>query len=118
MYAIRSYYDSAYKNALGFNQYFPARCGNSNPRIDAILKRFDTPLPMFLGDVTPRVRDIMRSKPHVVHVTDTCSEALRIIDEHDYRALPVVDDNGYLKGIISIFGLGQYFTPRVRNNFV
>jgi len=106
---------SAYKNALGFNQYFPARCGNSNPRIDAILKRFDTPLPMFLGDVTPRVRDIMRSKPHVVHVTDTCSEALRIIDEHDYRALPVVDDNGYLKGIISIFGLGQYFTPRVRN---
>lgn len=106
---------AAFKSACGFNNYFPARCGNSNPRIDAILNRFETPLPMFLGDVTPRVRDIMRHNPHVIKETDTCSEALRIIDEHDYRALPVVDDEGKLKGIITIFGLGQYFTPRVKD---
>ncbi len=106
---------AAFKNAMGLTNYFPARCGNSNPRIDAILNRFDTPLPMFLGDVTPRVRDIMGSEPHVVKETDTCSEALRIIDEFDYRALPVVDDKGYLKGIVSIFGLGEYFTPKVKD---
>ena len=106
---------AAFKNACGFANYFPARCGNSNPRIDAILNRFETPLPVFMGDVTPRVRDIMRAKPHVIKVTDTCSEALRIIDEHDYRALPVVDEKNHLKGIITIFGLGQYFTPRVKD---
>lgn len=106
---------AALKRAQGFEHYFPARCGNSNPRIDAILNRFETPLPMFLGDVTPRVRDIMRTKPHVVSPNDTCAEALRIIDEYDYRALPVVDDDGKLKGVITIFGLGQYFTPRVKN---
>ena len=106
---------AALKKAQGFEHFVPVRCGNSNPRIDAILNRFETPLPGFLGDVTPRVRDIMRTKPHVVSPSDTCAEALRIIDEHDYRALPVVDDQGILKGIITIFGLGQYFTPRVRN---
>lgn len=106
---------AALKNALGFHHYFPARCGNSNPRIDTILNRFETPLPMFLGDVTPRVHDIMRTHPHTVKATDTCSHALALMDEYDYRALPVVDDEGFLKGLITIFGLGEYFTPKVKN---
>jgi manganese-dependent inorganic pyrophosphatase len=106
---------AAYKKAMGFPQFIPARCGNSNPRIDAILGHFETPLPAFVGDVTPRVRHIMRSNPHVVTLQNTCADALRIIDEYDLRALPVVDHDGLLKGIITIFGMGQYFTPRFRN---
>ena len=104
---------AAYKNSPDFQNYVPARCGNSNPRIDAILKRFEIPLPEFLGDVTPRVKDIIETNPHVVNYHDTCSKALEIIDEHDYRALPVVDEEGHLKGLITIFGLGEYFTPKI-----
>jgi manganese-dependent inorganic pyrophosphatase len=104
---------AALKNAQGFSEYFPARCGNSNPRIDAILNRFGVPLPLFVGDVTPRVFNIMRQKPDVVHERATCSEALSIMDEHDYRALPVIDDDGKVKGLITIFGLGEYFTPKI-----
>ena len=105
---------AAYKNTPEFQNYVPARCGNSNPRIDAILKRFDTPLPMFLGDVTPRVKHILKTHPHVVNHHDTCAQALEIMDKYDYRALPVVDDNGLLKGLITIFGLGEYFTPKLK----
>ncbi len=103
---------SAFKDAIGLRGYIPARCGNSNARIDAILRRFGVPLPMFLGDVTPRAQDIMRRDIFSVKTTSTCSEALELLDLHDLRMLPVVHDDGRLAGQVSIFDLGDYFIPR------
>ncbi len=100
------------KNKLLGGGYAAARCGNSNERIDAILARFDVPLPQFIGDVTPRVHDIMVRDPHTVSVDGTCSEALRVIDEKDFRALPVVDHEQRVVGAISIFHMGQFFLPQ------
>lgn len=102
----------AYKHAIGETEYVAARCGNSNARIDAILERFDVPLPRFIGDVTPRVENIMHSKVRSVTRKNTCAEALELIDKYDVRALPVVDDNGHLEGLISIFQLGEFFIPK------
>ncbi|ADE55785.1 putative manganese-dependent inorganic diphosphatase [Coraliomargarita akajimensis] len=104
----------AYKHAIGQTEYVAARCGNSNARIDAILERFETPLPQFIGDVTPRIADIMTQDPLTVTKDSTCAEALEIIDEHDVRALPVVDPEGQLEGTISIFQLGESFIPKPR----
>lgn len=102
----------AYKHAIGQTEYVAARCGNSNARIDAILDRFKVPLPLFLGDVTPRVENIMHTSVLSVTKSSTCSEALELIDKHDIRALPVVDDDGKLEGLISIFQLGEFFIPK------
>ncbi|WP_309398432.1 putative manganese-dependent inorganic diphosphatase [Cerasicoccus maritimus] len=103
---------AAYKQAIGEKGYTAARCGNSNARIDAILKRFDQPLPLFLGDVTPRVHDIMRRDIYRIGDKATCAEALEIIDEHDIRSLPVVNPDGVLAGQVSIFSLGEFFIPK------
>jgi len=102
----------AYKHAIGETEYIAARCGNSNARIDAILERFNVPLPRFIGDVTPRVESIMHSKVRSVTKNSTCAEALELIDKYDVRALPVVDDNGHLEGLISIFQMGEFFIPK------
>ncbi len=102
----------AYKHAIGETEYIAARCGNSNARIDAILERFKVPLPRFIGDVTPRVENIMHSKVRSVTKKSTCAEALELIDKYDVRALPVVDDDGHLEGMISIFQLGEFFIPK------
>ena len=56
----------AYKHELGETHYTAARCGNSNARIDAILGRFNTQLPLFIGDVTPRIENIMVKAPRTV----------------------------------------------------
>lgn len=104
---------AAYKRAHGWDEYVPARCGNSNARIDAILERFRTPLPTFIGDVTPRLDQAMRQDFLHVAPETTCAEALRILDEYDIRSLPVVDAEGKALGLVTIFDLGQYFTPRV-----
>ena len=102
----------AYKLAIGQTEYVAARCGNSNARIDAILERFKTPLPRFIGDVTPRVDNIMQSIVRTVTKKSTCAGALELIDQYDVRALPVVDDAGQIEGMVSIFQLGEFFIPK------
>lgn len=102
----------AYKHAIGETEYQAARCGNSNARIDAILERFNVTLPPFIGDVTPRLGMIMHSKVRSVRRQSTCAEALELIDHYDVRALPVVDADGRLEGLISFFQLGEFFIPK------
>ncbi len=89
-----------------------ARCGNSNARIDAILDHFGVPLPPFISDVTPRLRDQMTSEVVTVGPGDTCARALELIDEHDFQLLPVVRPDRTLLGTLSIFQLGEYFIPK------
>ncbi|EDY82921.1 CBS domain pair protein [Verrucomicrobiia bacterium DG1235] len=101
-----------YKILTGQKGFIPARCGNTNARIDTILGKFNQPTPLFIGDVSPRVRDIMVSRVVKVHENATMSEALQLIDEYDVRVLPVVDDKNILKGYISIFQMGDYFIPK------
>lgn len=105
---------SEFKRAIGQTNCIAARCGNSNARINSILNHFNVPLPLFVGDVTPRVHDIMvpLEKIHKLHPSSTCAEALKLIDEHDIRALPVVDGKNHIEGVISFFQLGEYFIPR------
>ena len=101
----------AFKKANGKNEFLAARCGNSNARIDAILEYFNIDLPPFIGDVTPRIKDIMRTDVQCVNKKNTCFEALEKIDRHDVRVLPVVDKKNKVEGLISFFQLGEFFIP-------
>lgn len=101
-----------FKILTGQKGFIPARCGNTNDRIDTILNKFNQPTPLFLGDVSPRVRDIMVRNVVKVHEDATMSEALQLIDEHDVRVLPVIDSDNMLKGYLSIFQMGDYFIPK------
>ncbi len=105
---------AALKEASGEKGYVAARCGNSNARIDTILGRFGQPLPVYLSDVWPRVRDLMASDVVTVPENATCAEALELIDRHDIGLLPVVDAEGRVVGTISLPHLGGIFIPRVR----
>ena len=104
---------AAFKQARGEPGYLAARCGNSNARIDAILERFHTPLPHYLTDVYPRVRDMMSREPLVVHEEATCAEALNLIDRHGITYLPVVSDQQRAVGSLTLAQLGHFFIPRL-----
>ena len=98
----------------GHKGYIPARCGNTNARIDTILQKFSQPTPLFVGDVSPLVKDIMMR--NVVHINEeaTLFEALELIDKHDVRVLPVTNNNKELQGYVSIFQMGDYFLPKFK----
>ena len=102
-----------FKGRTSEGRFIPARCGNSNPRIDAVLSRFNLPLPRFMGDVTPRLRDAMTRDPVTVNPDTTSGRALELIDRYDVQALPVTGEGEKLLGSVSIFHLGQYFLPQV-----
>ena len=104
---------ASYKEARGEKGVVAARCGNSNARIDAILHRFRQPLPVYLSDVSPRVRDLMVANVATIPETATCAEALELIDRHDVGLLPVVDAERRVVGTISLPHLGGIFIPRV-----
>jgi manganese-dependent inorganic pyrophosphatase len=104
---------AAFKQARGDTGFIAARCGNSNARIDTILQRFRQSLPVYISDVSPRVRDLMVANAFSVPETATCAEALELIDKHDVRILPVVDVIRRVVGTISLPHLGGIFIPRV-----
>jgi len=104
---------AAFKEARGESGYVAARCGNSNARIDAILERFNTPLPHYLSDVYPRVRDLMIAQPMAVTLDATCAEALNVIDRHGITYLPVVDAAQRAIGSLTLAQLGHFFIPRL-----
>jgi len=104
---------AAFKEARGEPGHVAARCGNSNARIDAILERFRTPLPLYLSDVSPRVHDLMTVNPYAVSLGATCAETLRLIDEHHLNVLPVVSSDNRATGTITLAQLGHFFIPRL-----
>jgi manganese-dependent inorganic pyrophosphatase len=106
---------AAFKEATGAAGHVAARCGNSNARIDAILQRFHQPLPLYLSDVTPRVGDVMVTDVIGIPQDATCAEALELIEGHDIRVLPVLDGERRVVGQVSVFQLGGFFTPKVRD---
>lgn len=101
------------KKAQGFEGFVAARCGNTNARIDTILSKFDTPAPIYVSDVAPRVRDVMIQDVVTIGEDATCAEALELIDAHDVRVLPVVTNERYVKGQVSVFDLSGSFVPKV-----
>ncbi|HEY1792874.1 MAG TPA: putative manganese-dependent inorganic diphosphatase [Opitutaceae bacterium] len=104
---------AALKEARGERGFVAARCGNSNARIDTILARFRHPLPLYVSDVWPRVRDHMEANVVTVPEDATCAEALELIDRHDIALLPVVDASRRVIGTLSLPRLGGIFIPRV-----
>jgi manganese-dependent inorganic pyrophosphatase len=102
-----------FKTRTSGESYQAARCGNSNPRIDAVLDHFGVRLPTFVGDVTPRLHEVMARDLVTVNADATCAEALELIDQEDIQVLPVVDAEDRLEGIVSIFHLGHHFVPRL-----
>jgi manganese-dependent inorganic pyrophosphatase len=103
---------AAFKEARGERGYVAARCGNTNARIDTILARFRQPLPYYLSDVSPRVRDLMVHDVLSLDECATCSEALGIFDRNDIRLLPVTRA-GQIVGTVSLSTLGGVFIPRL-----
>jgi manganese-dependent inorganic pyrophosphatase len=105
---------AAFKEQRGEKGYAPARCGNSNARIDTILQRFNQPLPHYLSDVSPRVRDLMVTDIISVPESATCAEALELIDRHGVNVIPVTSAERRAVGTVSLAHMGGFFIPRIK----
>jgi manganese-dependent inorganic pyrophosphatase len=100
-----------FKRRTGLTQAVAARCGDTNDRIDFVLRTFGVPAPRFVADVSPKVSDVMQRQVFSVAPHATATEALGRMDEHDLRILPVLDDAGRCQGMLSLFKLSKFLFP-------
>jgi manganese-dependent inorganic pyrophosphatase len=107
-----------FKRRTGMPEAVAARCGDTNDRIDFVLKSFGVPAPKFIADVSPKVSDVMQRKILSVRPESTAAEALRLMDEKNLRILPVMDELQKCRGLLSLFKLSKFLFPAVNRNGV
>ena len=101
------------KRLLGVPNVLAARAGSTNERIDFVLDKFGVDAPVFISDLSPRVRDVMETEIVSVSLDSSVYEAVQLIDRKQLRGLPVIDGNGHCIGLLSAFKiLHHLFPPR------
>src|SRR6478736_4824234 len=100
-----------FKRSTGMASAVAARCGDTNDRIDFVLKTFGVPAPRFVADVSPKVRDVMQAHVQSVRPDSTAAEALTLMDERDIRILPVLDEEQRCCGLLSLFKVSKFLFP-------
>jgi manganese-dependent inorganic pyrophosphatase len=102
-----------FKRRTGMAEAVAARCGDTNDRIDFVLKTFGVPAPKFVADVSPKISDVMQPRVLSVRPDSTAAEALRLMDEKNLRLLPVLDEARRCRGLLSLFKLSKFLFPAV-----
>jgi len=105
-----------FKRRTGMAEAVAARCGDTNDRIDFVLKTFGVPAPKFVADVSPKISDVMQRRILSVRPDSTAAEALRLMDEKNLRLLPVLDAEKKCRGLLSLFKLSKFLFPAVNLN--
>lgn len=99
------------KQLQGVPNVIAARAGNTNARIDFVLKKFGVEAPVFLSDVGPRVADVMQPEAVSVRADTSVYDALQLIAEKQLRGLPVTDEKNHCLGLLSAFKLSHHIFP-------
>ena len=81
--------------------YVPARLGAVPAETRWVFERFGVELPEQIEHVHTRVRDVMTDEVVTISPDEPMLEAGRLMREHDVRALPVVDGEGRVAGLVS-----------------
>jgi manganese-dependent inorganic pyrophosphatase len=106
-----------FKRLTGHQDVVAARCGNTNERIDYVLRKFGHPAPMLVTDLSPKVCDVMQHKVISVQADSPVYDAIHLIDQKGLRGLPVVDGGNLCLGLLSSFKITQHlFPPRDEAN--
>ena len=98
-----------FKRRTGMDNAVAARCGDTNDRIDFVLRTFGVPAPRFVADVSPKVRDVMQTRVVSVTAQNTVAEALELMDERAIRVIPVLNADRTCRGLISLFKISKFF---------
>src|SRR5450759_4188660 len=94
---------------MGTQEAVAARQGELRTETEYLLNRFSVPAPMLVKDVRVRVDDVMTSPPLTVNKEDSLYDVGRVLQEKKLSALPVVDNDGRLCGLIGIDSFATLF---------
>ena len=82
-------------------------CGAPNKRTEFALERAGLSAPRIVMDVRPEVGDVCRRDPIVARHSEVFFEVYQRMNEHGIGAVPVLDDQGKLAGVLTLLNLLQ-----------
>jgi manganese-dependent inorganic pyrophosphatase len=100
-----------FKKLSGAEGVVAARCGNTNERIDYVLRKFGVEAPMLVTDLSPKVADVMGRKVICVHADTPVYDAIQLIEQKNLRGLPVTDETSRCLGLLSAFKITSHLFP-------
>jgi manganese-dependent inorganic pyrophosphatase len=86
-----------------------ACCGPPNQRTEYVLERAGLPAPKLVMDVRPQVEDVCRRDIVTASYGDAFHEAYERMRKSNLRAIPVVDDDRRVLGVLSILTMMELF---------
>ncbi len=86
----------------GVQNVVAARQGEVWRETRYILDRFGVPLPVLVEDVRPHARDVMTAELIAGQADESAYRVGRRLREHGIRAMPVLDDEGRLAGLVTV----------------
>jgi manganese-dependent inorganic pyrophosphatase len=95
--------------AMGADDVVAARQGELRKETEYLLDRFSVPPPVYIRDVKTRVDDVMTVPAISVNEEDSLYDVGRILQEKDLPALPVVDGDGRLSGLVQVESFANIF---------
>ena len=100
---------AALRNAVGDRQYVAARLGHISDETRLILNHFGFEPPIFIKNMRTQVLDLDFDVPPILHEAVTVGRAWAALEEdHQISAIPVTDDEGHLKGMMSAGDIAGY----------
>jgi manganese-dependent inorganic pyrophosphatase len=95
--------------ALGKEEAVAARQGELRKETEYLLDRFSVPAPVYISDVKARVDDVMVSPAITVNKESSLYDVGWALQERELPALPVVDNDGRLCGLIQVESFANLF---------
>lgn len=86
-----------------------AMAGEPNPQTRYVLERLGIEPPLYLADVLPKVRDVLKREAITVSDDTPLVKALELFHRNNIRVLPVVDAAGKPTGLISLLKLSEKY---------
>jgi manganese-dependent inorganic pyrophosphatase len=97
------------------NEYVPVRLGECNAQTRWVLERSGAPEPELLPHVLLRACDVMQTRFPMTGQDQPIREAGIAMARADFDLVPIVDDNGALKGVLTERALARRYVRETRS---
>jgi len=104
------------KKILGQKNVIGASAGYASARTEFLFKKFKTPLPEVIEDVSPRVEGVMDTSPTVIYKGQTLLDAMEYLKESRMSRIPITDNDGKYVGMVSLFDLAGRMFQKARSS--
>jgi len=95
------------KRMMGMANTSAACAGLPSARTEFLFTRFKVEIPQILGDVHPRIKDVLDDKPSMINAGQSLLEAMSLLQRTRRRRVPVVDAKGIYLGMVSLFDMAD-----------